>query len=273
MKKEEIIEYVQESFKKIHKLSGNIIKDFDEEEIHEFRKEIKRVRAFLRLLSVDKAEEDKQKITKKLKTFYGYVGIIRNLQLQQKNISEQFKSTSDKFPDAYFKTLIKEMENWEGTTREYMDIEKDFYNDEEKTLEQLPEKITKSVIVRFINHEISELMSLAMSESTDDNIHSIRKILKDLQYNWEFIKKYNLLLPLHLGDEKEIKSFTDLLGDFHDKVVSLGLLHSYNTFSAVVGEKFILSSIEDTWEKEKKEFKATILEKLDSIKYSVHKAN
>jgi CHAD domain-containing protein len=273
MKKEEIIEYVQDSFKKIHKLGEHVLNDFNEGSVHEFRKEIKRLRAFLRLLSVEKHEEDKLKITKKLKTFYGYIGIIRNLQLQQKNISEYIKASLDKFPEAYFKTLIKEMENWEVTTRKYMDVEKDFLNDEEKILEQLPDKFTKPLIVRFINQEVSELMNLAIAESTDDNIHSIRKILKDLQYNWTFIKKYNLLLPLHLGDEKDIKSFTDLLGDFHDKVVSLGLLHSYNTFSAVVEEKFILSGIENIWEKEKKDFKGTILDKLDSIKYSVHKAN
>src|ERR1035437_9765630 len=132
MKKEGVIEYVRESFKKIHKLLGHILNDFNEGSIHEFRKEIKRLRAFLRLLSVEKEEENKLRITKKLKTFYGYVGIIRNLQLQQKNISEHIKISSGKLPEAYFKSLIKEMENWEAITRKYMDTEKDFCDDEKK---------------------------------------------------------------------------------------------------------------------------------------------
>lgn len=104
MKQEEIIESVRSSFNKIHKLLEHIIDSFNEEAIHEFRKEIKRVRAFLRLFSIEKAEEDKLKISAMMKTFYSYLGIIRNLQLQKKNITDY--CDYEKLSEAYLKVLI-----------------------------------------------------------------------------------------------------------------------------------------------------------------------
>ena len=56
------------------------------ESIHEFRTEIKKLRAFLRLLNVEAGDDSRLKISKEMKTFYGYAGTIRNLQLQLKNM-------------------------------------------------------------------------------------------------------------------------------------------------------------------------------------------
>jgi len=271
MKQDEIIEAVRVPFKKLHKLLVYVIDNFGEEEIHEFRKEVKRLRAFLRLLSVERQEEDKLKITPKMKTIYGYVGIIRNLQLQQKNIEDYLNGGGA--PEAYCKVLKKEQEEWGKITRKFMDVEKDFYGDEEKVIDKLPDKITKPVIVRYINQETSDLMSLVTDNLNDDNIHSVRKILKDLQYNWAYIKRYNLLLPLHVKGVSEIKTMTDLLGNFHDKCVNISLLHSYNTYSVIDNEKPALEAIERDWENLKRELKKDLLGKLDSLKYSAHKSN
>jgi CHAD domain-containing protein len=272
MKQQEIIENVKGAFNKIHKLSEEIKDGFEEEAIHEFRKEIKKLRAFLRLLSIEESEEDqKLRITSKMKTFYGYVGIIRNLQLQQKNIAASLNG--HKPPQAYFSILKKEKEDWQKTAREYMDVEKDFYSDEEKIVADLPNKHTKPAIVKYINQEIAELMSLLTTDLSDVNIHSVRKILKDLQYNWLFIKRYILLLPFQIEDEKELKALTDLIGRFHDKCVSLSLVHSYNTYSVVEEEKELLQQIERAWIDDKKELKEIVLERLDSLKYTAHKSN
>jgi CHAD domain-containing protein len=271
MKQQEIVENVQTIFKKIHKLSADIRNEFEEQPIHEFRKEIKQLRAFLRLLSTEKEEDQKLKITGKMKTYYGYMGIIRNLQLQQKNITVYLNGHH--IPLAYFSILKKEGEDWQKTAAEYMDIEKDFYDDEELITGDLPDKVTKALIIKYINQEVAVLMGLLTTDLSDDNIHRVRKILKDLQYNWLFIKRYILLLPLQIEDEKEIKSLTDLIGKFHDKCVCLGLVHSYNTYSIVEEEKELLQRIERIWIEEKRELKRTVLERLDSLKYTAHKSN
>ena len=68
MKQKEIIEIVEHRFKTIHKLDYKIIKEFDANDIHDFRVEVKKLRAFLRLANIKK-EVDGPLIPKLLKHF------------------------------------------------------------------------------------------------------------------------------------------------------------------------------------------------------------
>lgn len=49
MKEKEIAEVVEGRFKTIKKLSHKIIKEFNADDIHDFRVEVKKLRAFLQL--------------------------------------------------------------------------------------------------------------------------------------------------------------------------------------------------------------------------------
>ena len=90
MKGKAIIEIAEERFKTIHKLFHQIIKEFNVDDIHDFRVEVKKLRAFLRLLDSEK-EIEGPLIPKLLKTFYGYIGIIRNIQLHKHNLFKYIK--------------------------------------------------------------------------------------------------------------------------------------------------------------------------------------
>ena len=50
--------------------------------------EIKKLRAFFHLLDMEKGGAGYIKITRKMKTFYGYIGIIRNIQLHLVKIND-----------------------------------------------------------------------------------------------------------------------------------------------------------------------------------------
>ena len=54
MKEKEIVEIIEDRFKKIDTLAHIILNDFDEEAIHDLRVEVKKLRAFLRLLDIKK---------------------------------------------------------------------------------------------------------------------------------------------------------------------------------------------------------------------------
>ena len=57
MKEKEIVEIIEDRFKKIDTLAHIILNDFDEEAIHDLRVEVKKLRAFLRLLDIKKDGE------------------------------------------------------------------------------------------------------------------------------------------------------------------------------------------------------------------------
>src|SRR5215472_18248673 len=107
MKEEEIVDIVEKSFRTLDKLCHKILKEFDAQDIHDFRVEVKKIRAFLRLLGIKK-EEGEPLIPKLLKTFYGYVGTIRNIQLSEYSLSNYAAVRSVEIPAGYLKLLDDE---------------------------------------------------------------------------------------------------------------------------------------------------------------------
>ena len=101
------------------------------ESIHEFRTEIKKLRAFLRLLNVE-IDDDRLKISKKMKTFYGYAGTIRNLQLQLKNMYAYTGNPQYTVSETYIEYLKKIIEKWKANAIEFMEPKNNFYNDEKR---------------------------------------------------------------------------------------------------------------------------------------------
>ena len=66
-------------------------KDDSAEAIHLFRIEIKKLRAFLRLLSLKLKKEDELKLPFKIKKMYKYAGKIRDRQLHRKRMKAAIK--------------------------------------------------------------------------------------------------------------------------------------------------------------------------------------
>jgi CHAD domain-containing protein len=255
MKQKKIAAVINKRFKKTDKVFCKIISGFEMESIHEFRTEIKKLRAFFRLLNVEINDDSKLKIPKKMKAFYGYAGTIRNLQLQLKNIFaySQYIAT-----ETYIDYLKKIIEKWEGNAIEFTGPENNFYRDEKKIIQNLPGKLRKASVKKFLRNKMNELASLVKDLPDDDVLHSIRKLLKDILYNWAFIKRYCKLLPSVFSEEEKIKSFTELLGLFLDKRIGINLLETYCRDCEENGlfiEKEIneLQEIEGRWRREKQE--------------------
>ena len=88
MKKDELVKTVKQNFKISAKLFRKVITDFDVADINEFRTGIKKLRSFFHLVDMEFSSGFQIKMSKKMKTFYGYAGIIRNLKLHLKNIND-----------------------------------------------------------------------------------------------------------------------------------------------------------------------------------------
>ena len=93
MKKEEIDEFIEDRFKKIDKHFHKAIANFKIEDVLEFRSEIKKLKVFLHLLNMESEDGLSYRITKRMKTIYGYFGVIQNLQLQLKMMNEYVKKS------------------------------------------------------------------------------------------------------------------------------------------------------------------------------------
>ena len=224
--KENIPALMEKRFKKINEIYKQIINGFEIEPIHEFRTEVKKLRAFLRLLNVE-MNDNRLKIPKGMKLFYGYAGTIRNLQLQVKDIYAYAGTERNAVVDTYVEYLSKMVEKWKQNAVDFSYSKKDFCDDEKKLQKRLPAKLRKPSIKKFIRNKIDEFEVLVKELPGEDILHSIRKLWKDILYNWKFIRPHKKMLPSYFSNKEKIKSFTELLGDFLDKHTSINLLETY----------------------------------------------
>ncbi len=225
MKQKEIVKTVEKSGKRIHRLFKKIGKDFDDEDIHDFRVEIKTLRAFLRLLAFESGHYQPS-IPKKIKAFYGCIGMIRNHRLQRQYTSNFIQEHQLAMPATYLQMLDTEEAFWKQQALKLMDDTN--FSDEVATIEKkLPGKLTKSAVHWFIKAKLKDVNRYKLQLEADDTLHSVRKVIKDFQYTWPYIRKH-VHLPAGISNIKEIKTATDLLGSFMDKVVQASSIQLFD---------------------------------------------
>lgn len=220
MKQNEMSEIIEERFKIIDKLLHKIIREFAAADIHGFRVEVKKLRAFLRLLDIEKTM-NKPLIPKLLKTFYGYVGIIHNIQMHKHSLFKYITDYKIAQPETYMQLLFVEEDYWKREAAELMEGDS-FRNDEDKILKQLPDKLEKSTIKNFMQNNLGELKNQMENIPDDVAVHNTRKILKDILYNWNYIDHNDL--PKKISEEKDLKLLAAQLENFRDKCIQLEFL-------------------------------------------------
>lgn len=228
MKPGEIIEVYKTRFKKLLKYYHNLLEDFEAKDIHHFRLEMKKLKAFLRLISVTFGDHH-YKIPKDLKLFYNLTGNIRNLQLHRKRIIDLCNDLLLEIPAEYLQYLDDEeraLKKQARQTAKDLSI-KDFEN---KLIGEVPGKLTKAAQSDFIQKALTRFNELlALSFYTDEALHEIRRIIKDLMYNSKYIGLDSVMASFPgLRGLKAMNVVTATLGDYHDLYISLSLLNAPN---------------------------------------------
>ena len=207
--------------------SGLFSKEEQQYVAHELKGDKKSllINQYKRIIAIqllDEAKEiNKPLIPKQLKTFYGYVGIIRNIQLHRHNIFKYITNYKIEEPKEYIQILNEEKGYWEKEAAELI-IDNSFKDNEDEILKQLPQKLEKSTIKKFVEKKLDELKEQLNNIKDDNAIHTVRKILKDILYIWGFINHDDL--PKPISKEEDLKLLTTQFGDFRDKCIQLEFL-------------------------------------------------
>ena len=269
MKKNEIENEVRLSFRTAEKLFHKIVTGFHLPDLTLFRSEIKKLKCFLHLLNIECA--DKQlALPKKLKTFYGYTGVIRNVQVHKQRIEIACKDASS-FPKLYIGKLESELRVWKNNTKSFIDFENNFFDDEDAVLAGLPEKLTGRSVRKFAEYISFEMNNLLPHIDDDETILSLRKLLQDIVFNFVYIKKYFRHLPALFSNVNELGSFLKVLDGFNDKCIDITLLETYCDDSCTLTERKLLKHINDTWRNEKAVLGRLINEGLHLLDFAKNK--
>ena len=265
MNQDQIKHITNDHYRKLKKRIKTVTENFDVEAIHQFRVAYKKLRAFLRMISQQQETAGEIKISKKLKKGYDISGSVRDLQLQQQRILEATKQELKK-PQAYISLLQKEIKKLKPELSEIF-LEKPVTASKKKTDASIPDEFKLNSFRNFVQKKWEAIYAIIASRHfSDDNIHAIRKSLKDLFYNlkiYEGVEHELLSLSIWKGkDGQYFIKLLDELGSFQDKYTAIALLKSYWLNSLNKYNRELLEQIKKGWVKDKAHMKKLLVKEL-----------
>jgi CHAD domain-containing protein len=212
-----LLAIVNHSLKRIRQYRQKMQHGPQVEDVHQFRVEIKKLRAFLRMIPA--APEDELKIPRLLKEQYAKAGVIRDLQLM-------IAAKPGPHVEQKYMRQLKRKKKQLITQINRKDINLMIRKAGRKISGQLPQYLPVSVAAKFIHDKLLVIHTVTRKKNlTDEEIHSVRKELKDILYDVKNIggSAPAILREMHWPAERE-KFYTNLaedLGKYQDCNVEL----------------------------------------------------
>ncbi len=228
MKKKQIGYLLNDYFYTINKQLSTVKKSFEEEAIHKWRVAYKKLRVFVRLLDQEDSIIEKISIPKKLKRTYNTLGAIRDLQLLERRILNSLPNHFVNI-DGYIKSSKMEIKSLIRKLNK-KPLKKIIAKCIKCMKGYLPDSLSFGNLFYFILlKRLNANAIISSGQISDNDIHDIRKNLKDIFY----IIEWYASLELNKLDKKEtsikdISPFEQLLqnlGEFHDYCTAIALLN------------------------------------------------
>lgn len=256
-------------FNNIKKRGKKIRKHFAAKEIHGFRTEVKKLRAYIRLVTFVPTDSQEYKLPKKFREIYSTAGAIRDIQLQLERIKEASRNESRQ-PEQYEALLKHKIKKAKKKLKKLLD-QTSISSIQKKVLVHLPKQLSLETVRNFIQEKRADIKLLSeKKEEQDDDIHSIRKDLKDLMYNVKSVKDVYLVeaFPPELKDAGKLKSveqLTDQLGMFTDMTAAISFTEPLYLDAVEATEKEQLQYIRNKWLQEKRGLRETAIKDISTM--------
>lgn len=224
--------------------------DFDAKNIHAFRTNFKKLRAIFRWQRINK------KIGPEIKKSYGLAGKMRNLQVA-------VKIMTDEDADQHFRSWLC---NVFSSLKNEWDVQK-----QEKSIKKLKKplaivRLTPRKKLGFFRDRIREMM-IQINEfpTSDDTIHNVRKLGKDIQYCLKYVGKQKQKSWVNKNNLlTNLKKINSRIGKYNDLRTVIMFLEDY-----LKEENGILidsiNPIKEKWQRRKTMEKRALLKWLRSL--------
>lgn len=257
MNKKKITGLLEDKLKDAGDAIAKVGPGFEEDDIHAFRVAVKKLRAYMRLVSsADK--QPKLKLSKKLHELYDIAGGIREAQLELKKAGPS-KGKLVSYVSDLEQQITYNKEEWRKKYREDI-IKKMAKKLRGKTLKKMPGK----AFAAFIKDKLKVLEDAADHSPNDETIHNCRKSVKDMLYNTKLAEShwpggYKKVEQLPL---KKLDELSDMLGDYNDERLLLESHLAFITQAKTAEEQQQLSAISNKENIKKAEQKQVLLKEL-----------
>lgn len=216
MTKETISTLVHKRFRETSKNFRKLKERAAIDPVHDFRVDIKKLRAILRLLSMELHQPIK--IPARLKKIYRAAGIIREMQVLE------FRHDQTGMFSVFKLNEVKTQKKKELGKLRHLVADHQLGKDEKETMQQLPLKLSYRTVLNFFSSKLEEIKKLlGMRRISDEVMHQVRKLIKDLLYCAQLLEKEtNFTFPYSVWNknkENYYESLGSALGEYHDQCV------------------------------------------------------
>lgn len=224
---------------------------FDADDIHSFRTHVKKVRAFLHWLG-----RDKKTLPASFKDIYHVSGELRNIQVLLKSMEERGESTPaftawlqdnagrlhQLWDDTYHPRIIQRLED---------------------RLQHPPlKKPTAHKLRSFFNGNVEKIEAIVyLPAPDDDDLHDMRKRLKDMYYVYVWGKKHDYTQSDDAMSEA-LKKLGEDCGVFNDRRIALMLLNAWLQQEKDDSARQTAEQLKQRWEEERQTQRAQLLSAL-----------
>ena len=245
MKAKKIENVVEKKMGHLEERVKKILLPDNEESIHLFRIEYKKLRTFIRVSNFESRKNKYLTMPKKLRRIYHSAGAVRNEQVYYDGIMPFYKAT-DKYPNTIAKSINR-------LNNKLVNAVEKFHFQRRDIINELPHKIGKKKVRKFLDSKKAEMNRLLAKKMKSEEMHALRIDLKDFIYSCDIFKlKVCRYMPV-AGRKtiSQLNKLNDLLGDHQDYVIGLSLLATAAARKISQKEGRVLDEIRVKWEREK----------------------
>jgi len=213
MKKKEEAKYLDKEWVLMNAYLKAFLETGNQEDLHKFRVQIKKLRAMLYLFESTSKETGLMKLFKPVRKIFKYAGQIRdahtNLQL-----SERYELKNELFETGQQKIIEEGTNTFRTRGDEFF---KDIKTAHKQVKKQL-QKVDDKQIAEYYKTQLEQIATnLTVSGFTED-MHTNRKLIKILVYNHKLAEKaLNGSLPFNTA---YLDKLQDAIGKWHDNIVA-----------------------------------------------------
>lgn len=254
-------------YRKLIKLIVQVLPNFDREVIHQFRVNYKKFRAFLRMIIQLHESDTEAAIPKRIKKIYHASGVLRDLQMQESGFLELAKKKNIK-PAIYLKYLRNKSDDVKRILTWYI-VHTKIGKYKKKKILAFPAEFQMTGFIYYVENLCKKVHTILYTGFLlDKDLHTIRKLLKDLLYNLEILDKkvQEFILKKYMNgrDLLFINELLQQLGELQDKCTAIYLLKSYRRYHLSDHNEQLLDPILLEWIEEKVYLKQEIIKRLKS---------
>ncbi len=243
-----LVKEVDNLLDNMKKLAASAYYDHNKEDIHQFRVHYKKLRALLRMAHGGRYKTDMPVSMKKL---YAAAGALRNLQIHNNTVAAYF-GTYGTLPTHYMEVVANAIQTAGNEyNREYK--RNSFSRSRHIITHHLPHHLRRSRLKKWMDDTDKPIQGLLQNATTDEQLHELRKYIKDRIYTDEYA-------PVH----RELKAMAQALGDYLDASILLQMTTDLS-HDIPKDELPLLKSAKHRWLADKQDKKAFLMEAINKM--------